>query len=533
MTAPGADTDPLRPAGAAPPAPGSSVGAPGPPAGTPSAWPAPPAGAPAGAPWTPPPYPPGPPPAPPRPPAPDAVVRSALIIGVAAAVLLPGEQFGIGVPLLGLVAAAVLAPFAPAAFPRDAGRLWRVGYLGLALLLLAAAAIRDADWVVELNLLAAAGLASLALVPWRSWAGVLPGLLGVGLSAPRAAGWLGRGLRGRAARTRLREAVPAIRGTALTALLLAVFLPLLASADAAFADLLNRVTPDIPSPGGLTGRLFVFAAGSVLAASAASILLHPRVEPQLSPPRRVLSRAVEWLPPLGSLTTLLAVFVGLQAQVLFGGRELVQRTGLTYAEYTRSGFWQLLIVTALVLAVVAAAARWTSLGQPVRWLLGGICLLALLIDASALSRLSLYVWEYGLTRARVIVALTCLWLAVVLLAVLVAGIRRRGGWLPPTVITSAAIALVLLTAYNPDARIARTALDQGPKADLLYLSTLSADAVAVLDELPPYKRGCVLAPIADRLQDGGGWPSANLSRARAGGLLGEGPAYDASCGLRY
>ena len=41
---------------------------------------------------------------------------------------------------------------------------------------------------------------------------------------------------------------------------------------------------------------------------------------------------------------------------------MVNTAGLTYAEYARSGFAQLLAVAALTLAVVAAAHRWARDG---------------------------------------------------------------------------------------------------------------------------------------------------------------------------
>lgn len=474
------------------------------------------------------PPPPPPPPSCAEPPsAPGVVLRAAVTAGVAAAVLLPVGAFGIGVPLLALVGVAALLPLARQ--PRARG--WRATCLVVALLLTSAAAVRDAEWVVVLDLLAAAGLVSLALVPWRSWAGVLHGLVVAPLAAPAAAAWLGRGTHRVASRTRWAEAAPALRGVGLTAGLLAVFVPLLASADAAFAGLLGDLVPDLPRGDLLVARVVALVAGAVAAASAARVLLLPPDEPKPPAACRLLSRS-EWLPPLASLVTLLTVFVGLQAQVLFGGRaHVLSRSGLTYAEYTRSGFWQLLAVTALVLAVVAAAVRWTPTGRLVRALLAALCLLALVIDASSLSRLSVYVEEYGLTRLRILVAATCVWLAVVLVAVLVAGAVRGGGrWLPRAVVLSAAAVLLALTGANPDARIAAAALERGDRADISYLSGLSADAVPVLLTFPADRRGCALAATAERVRQDRAWPAANRSRAAARDLLRDVPL-PAACPL--
>lgn len=62
---------------------------------------------------------------------------------------------------------------------------------------------------------------------------------------------------------------------------------------------------------------------------------------------------------MAALVALFAAFVLVQITVLFGGDAHVREAGEpTYAEHARGGFWQLLAVTALALAVLAAAARW-------------------------------------------------------------------------------------------------------------------------------------------------------------------------------
>ncbi len=66
---------------------------------------------------------------------------------------------------------------------------------------------------------------------------------------------------------------------------------------------------------------------------------------------------LDWLLALGALIALFAAFVALQLATLFGGHEHVLRAaGLTYAEYARQGFGQLIAAAALTLAVIAAAA---------------------------------------------------------------------------------------------------------------------------------------------------------------------------------
>ena len=68
-------------------------------------------------------------------------------------------------------------------------------------------------------------------------------------------------------------------------------------------------------------------------------------------PAKVALGRLEWALPLGALVVLFAGFVALQLTTLFGGeRHVLETAGLTYAEYARSGFAQLLAVAALTLA---------------------------------------------------------------------------------------------------------------------------------------------------------------------------------------
>ena len=78
---------------------------------------------------------------------------------------------------------------------------------------------------------------------------------------------------------------------------------------------------------------------------------------------------------------------------LEGDEHVLRTAGLTYAEYARQGFWQLLAVTVLTLLVMAVAARLAAPGDRRRTGSGcGCCsgllaLLTLVIVASALSRM--------------------------------------------------------------------------------------------------------------------------------------------------
>ncbi|MDX6199132.1 MAG: hypothetical protein QOJ79_2283 [Actinomycetota bacterium] len=437
--------------------------------------------------------------------APRPVITIAAGLGAASGFVIPNGPPGLGLVLLGYAAAALLWWLSPVPI-----RGWRVVHAVVALLLLTVTAIRAADWLVALDLAMAIGGGSLALTRARDWPGVMRGLVEVGLVLPRTTAWFLRGLR----QVPFARPVtgPAARGAVITALLLVVFVPLLVSADAAFATVLEHIVPALPDPGLLPVRVFVAGVAAVGVAGGLFVLLSPRPEPVLGAPTRRLRGSAEWLLPLGVLNGLLALFLAVQATVLFGGDEHVLReAGLTYSSYAREGFGQLVAVTALVLGVVAAAVRWAP--RAARPALAVLCALAFVVDASALWRLHLYVDAYGLSRLRLTATAFSCWLGVVLVVVLVAGVRP-GRWVPHTVVMSAGVGLLVLSAINPDARIAASALDRGPKADLAYVASLSADAAAQINTLPEPQRSCALHVFGHDEP----WTSFNLGRRRGAAL---------------
>lgn len=153
-------------------------------------------------------------------------------------------------------------------------------------------------------------------------------------------------------------------------------------------------------------------------------------------------------------------------------------------------------------------------------LLGVLCALTLVVLASALRRMNLYEDAYGLTRIRISVYAVVLWLGAIFAAVMLAGLLRRGAWLPRAVVGLSVAGLLAFNVANPDARIARSAVERYERTgeiDSYYLSTLSTDALPALQELPADARGCTAARIAARAERGP-WSSFNLSRRRVAGI---------------
>ncbi|RZT87693.1 uncharacterized protein DUF4173 [Pseudonocardia sediminis] len=480
---------------------------------------------------------PGPPlwpswPAPGGPPS-SRVLQATALAGLAGAVTLPGgdDDPGLGFLLaaLAVAAAVVVVGWRPhravgAVLPQwvaVAESLW----LPAAVALAAVPLLRDADWLVVLCLLAAVGAGSLAMAG-RAFRSVLRGATAVPVAALRSPAWLGRsatGLRRTGGGFRLLAALLVGIG------LLAVFAPLLGSADPVFGRVLDALVPTVDGDTLVSGVVrFVGGAAAVL---GSAFLLARRPVPDMGPARPSRLRSAEWTLPVAMLVVLFALFVAVSLTTLFGSDDHVRATtGLTYAEYARSGFWQLLAVSVLTLVVVVAGARHAPLRTPAdrfrtRLLLGGLSALTLVIVASALHRMWLYQQAYGFTVLRLLVLLCELWLALCLALMLVSVLRLRPDRPLRGMAAAGAAALLALAVLNPERFVAEQDVARYAatgEIDVGYLSGLSADAVPALVALPEPIRSCVLAPIADRLgpAEAGGWRSTNVSRDRARDLLG-------------
>lgn len=430
----------------------------------------------------------------------------ALAAALVAAAALPGERLGIAVPV---VAALMLGAVGTALRVSTL----RLSFAVLAVALATQAALLDATWVVVLDLAAAWVLAGLAAS-------------GLSLQAVTAPVLRLRGAPALVPRPSERHN-PALRGAGLGAIVVLPFLLLFLSADAAFAGFAS----DLPLPSGtsLLGRIAVLA---VVLAAALGLGLAARGPSSTGRAfaRRRLALA-EWAIPLALLDLLFVAFVAVQLAVLFGGHDRVlETTGLTYAEYARSGFWQLLAATTLTFAVVGATLACT---QPhgrrervvLRVLLGGLCGLSFVVLLSALHRLQLYEHAFGLTRFRLLAEAVALWLGVLLVlataVVLGRAARRR---VAPAAVLATSLGLLAFSLGDPDERVAERNVDRWlatGRIDLDYLSGLSTDAAPALLRLPNPQRDRATSRIRERVAGDDPWGSANRSRARARELLAE------------
>jgi Domain of unknown function (DUF4173) len=268
---------------------------------------------------------------------------------------------------------------------------------------------------------------------------------------------------------------------------------------------------------------------------------------------------VEGLTVLVAIDLLFAAFMVIQAAYLFGGLDTLAQSDMTYADYARRGFFELLAVAALTLGVLWVLARATKRDEA--WQApafnGASAILILLtvgLLTSAFQRMWLYEQAYGFTHLRIYTHTFMLWLAVALLLFLAALLANRPHWFSFGSFSSALVVLALLTLSNPEAIIVRQnvaryletgTLDlvgsaaepvedsysdyRSRELDAGYLTRLSTDATPTLVELLPALPAEQQGAIAERLiqqgdwlqaeADGAGWPGWHLSRAQAGAAI--------------
>ncbi len=299
-----------------------------------------------------------------------------------------------------------------------------------------------------------------------------------------------------------------LRGLLVAVPVVFVFGALLASADDVFASLL--LLDNLPSMIGhvlLSALVAVALLGLLSRAAHETAPQEMRIKPSGFAP-------VEVTIVLGSLAVLFAGFVATQIAVAVGGVDHVLETeGLTQAQHARRGFFQLVWVAALSLAVVGAVRglrRPLAEGERCRFRPIAIIVLGLTlaIAAVALQRLLLYVGSFDLTPLRLWSIAGVGWVIVVIVAyaVAIAGFAEGRSWFPGFTLVSAAVFVFSMNVMNPDATVARYNLSNaGAEFDAITVARLSNDAVpAIADafvDLSAGHRGAMLRALCDEPVD--------------------------------
>jgi hypothetical protein len=478
-----------------------------------------------------------------------AIALAAIAIGLLAQWLFVGVLLGtnVAIALAALLAAAWL--LRPAFRPRPRAR---DAWLPFAAITFAAfAALRGDTTLIDLDMLAALGLGGAAIA---SFAGLpvidqaTAKLVGLGahlaifasVAGGRVLSALRQFLPPGSARSSLRRAGPVLRGLLIAVPLVILFVALFAAADAVFARIAGDLFDWKVDLGTLPARIVIALVVAWLSAGLFAFVVTDRGEPptasEAGAPRLRIG-AGEATTVLVVLDLLFAGFVALQGAYLFGGQDTLAASGLTYAEYARRGFFELLlaafVVGGLVLATEATVARRTR-----AYLVAsiGLVVLTAVVLGSALLRLRLYQEAYGWTELRFYVLAAIMWLAIGCLLGVLSLAANRTRWLIHGML---AVSIVFGLAFNVIGPVRLVAEQNVARAvhpelvapggegdlDLAYLGSLGDDALPALAAnlcgLPGSVRGDAyrLAKAwvdgVARNEAGNAWQAWNLSRERA------------------
>ena len=371
------------------------------------------------------------------------------------------------------------------------------GTLGLAALLLPFLVLRTSPWLLPMDVAGACGLLAIAGVAqrldifdlspgqaiWQAFIAAGHQFTAVGFIV-RAVKW--------SPLANKRRLAAALRGTLLAVPVVLILAALLVSADSVFASVVN-VHVKIASA---SGHLVLIALGAMLGSGVVRIASSTPTDPVAG---HLAMGTTETTIVLGSVTALFAVFVTTQIIALSGGADHVLHTaGLTYAQYARAGFFQLLGVAAITLGLVTSL-RTTIHSQSgasrTRFYRLALVLTALsfAIVISAVRKLDLYEKAFGWTMLRLAATAFAVWIGSVLLllAASLAGVVRRRSWLVGATALSAWVAVFAFNVINPDAIVTRSAIARTDGTEITQLAKLgavSSDGEAVLyqnaDRLP-------------------------------------------------
>ncbi|MEO8469551.1 MAG: DUF4173 domain-containing protein [Chloroflexota bacterium] len=492
------------------------------------------------------------------------VLAVGLAIGIAAELLLDRSAYGVNVPILvGLIlgAGCMVRRRGVALDPLDA---WLpITSIVIALLV----AVRGDPLLAVLNSSVALAFAGAALVAMsgtpvtRRSASVVTtmavhaavaasvGVVSVLRAVRPVTGTRTQALPGRLA--------PVGRGLFLAVPLAVIFATLFSSADPIFRQGLSNLLGWQVNLDDLGARmLFALAVAwfvTGMLATAAVGMQHTQVAPPelarslgaaARTPALALTQSLgvaEALVVLVVVDTVVGLFVGLQVAYLFGGQDTLVAAGLTYSNYARRGFFELVAATALAgIIVVVLEGVVARRSRP--YLAALIVLIGLtgVVLASAALRLRLYQDAYGWTELRLYVLTTIVTMgaALILMAAL-AGLGRMR-WLGHGLAGIAVVALIGLNLVAPGAYVAARNVERAIDPSLIaaggemrldpeYLGVLPDDAVPVLVDalprLPQLDRRAVIRLLLER-RDAlrtdpafAGPASWNLGRERARSAL--------------
>ncbi|MBQ8236547.1 MAG: DUF4173 domain-containing protein [Oscillospiraceae bacterium] len=318
------------------------------------------------------------------------------------------------------------------------------------------------------------------------------------LDSPRATFGLGVGRlgeAGRGIRAAFRSAGTLGRNTGAVGIgllvavpVLAMMIPLLMSADAAFEGLLDLL-PEWDLEEALTTAILGSFLGILLYTRGVALHHETKAETAPKPVRGVHPLTVNTI--LFAAAAVYLVYLFSQLAYFVGGFSGILPEDFTLAEYARRGFFEMSELCAINLALIALGVGLVKKEDKTPLSTRLVCLflgaITAFLVAAASAKMFMYIGSYGLTRARVMTEVFMLWLAITTIAVCVWLFRAKLPYMKVSVMVALVLCAGLFWA-DVDAQVARynvRAYQSGQleTVDVEYLSRLSSGAVPYLEAL--------------------------------------------------
>jgi len=377
----------------------------------------------------------------------------------------------------------------------------------VALTFAAFAALRADPAIVALDVMTSLALSGGALASFGGRALVtrsLGGVIGLGFGA---VGWAMGGAvaaladvrrampSGIAVARRTSPVGPVLRGLAIAIPVVLIFVALFSSADAVFAQMVDGLFGVEIDVGDAAWRIALAAVLAWIAAGGLAFAASTPATEEAQP----AGQPAGWRPGTTEIVTVLlavdavfGVFVALQGAYLFGGLDTLQSAGLSYAEYARRGFFELVAVAVLAGGLVVIGERFSR--DRTRVLVAaaiGLTLLTGVVLISAALRLRLYQEAYGWTELRLYVLATIVLLTIGVIGLLAALAIDRVRWIGHVlIIVAVGIGIVLnlvgpvrfITEQNVARALDPTLVSRNGRTGLdeAYLVSLGDDAIPPL-----------------------------------------------------
>jgi len=417
---------------------------------------------------------------------PAVLALTALALGIIWDVFFFGHQWGIVVPIFAVLLFAVIT-----FFDRQTHRhlsWYETAVAGTILVLSLFFVTRDAEFLLGLNAFAMTYLFLMLMVSlygaqirnFKIWDFVLFPVIDIVVSVFDRMSIL------KELKARKGVSSRVVRGTVLAVIVAGIFIALFVAADEVFRELLTRAlhVEDIVDLFDDVLVIGLISFGTLVMFSPA-FWKRPSVR-EIADAKPKKDFGIETAIVLGMSSLVFLGFLFVQAVYLFGGESSLESLGLSYAEYAREGFFQLLVVAIVVVAITWAVRMIRSEKYEMvnRVLNGFLMLLTLGVLWSSWTRLGLYEQAFGFTSDRLFAHYGLIVVAVVL-AILFVGLvtKLKDNTILHSVVFTFAIALVGLNLLNPDAFIARQNIERGDIGegiDYRFLFRLSDDAASVI-----------------------------------------------------